>query len=180
MRRRLPTAEEAMRILGEKRTRPPRRSPPNAGRSLRPLLKSLDERFGQGPGALAARWREIVGEREAAVTEPVRLTKSGVLELRVRTSAATVIQHQAPEIMARVNLFLGAGTVTRLRIVQGPVRATAAGPSPAQAAQARRRASGPLDAAAEASLAAGLEKAPEGLRTALLRLGRAVGRNRTP
>jgi hypothetical protein len=179
MARRLPTNEEALRILGQKRSRPLRRAPPNAGRALRPLLKTLDERFGQGPGALAARWREIVGEREAAVTEPVRLTKTGVLELRVASSSATVIQHQAPEIMARVNLFLGPGAVTKLRIVQGPVRTAARGPTPAQAAQARRRAR-PLDAAAEAELAEGVAEAPESLRDALLKLGRAVRRAQGP
>jgi hypothetical protein len=173
MRRRLPSADETLRILAEKRSRPARKAPPNAGRALRPLLKSLDERFGQGPGALVARWREIVGEREAAVTEPVRLTKAGVLELRVRTSSATVIQHQAPEILARVNLFLGAGTVSKLRIIQGPVRTAPRGPTPAQAALARRRAP-PLDAAAEARLAEGVAKAPETLKASLLKLGRAI------
>ena len=61
MPRRLPSADEALRILAEKRSKPLRRYTPPAGRSLRPLLKQLDERFGQGPGALAARWREIVG-----------------------------------------------------------------------------------------------------------------------
>ena len=181
MARRLPTAEEAARILGAKRSRPARKAPPNAGRALRPLLKQLDARFGQGPGALAARWREIVGEREAAVTEPVRLTKSGVLELRVRSSSAPMIQHQAPEILARVNLFLGTGAVEKLRIVQGPVRTLPRGPSPAQAALARRR-TAPLDAAAEARLTEAVQAAPEGLKDALLALGRGVARStgRTP
>ncbi|MBW3617758.1 MAG: DUF721 domain-containing protein [Proteobacteria bacterium] len=175
MARRLPSPEEAMRILREKRTRPQRRPPPPMGRSLRPLIKQLDERFGSGPGALQARWREIVGEREAAVTEPVRLSRAGVLELRVRSSSATVIQHQAPEILARVNLFLGPGSVDRLRIVQGPVKAAPAGPTPAQAAKARRR-TAPLDAAVEARLAAEVSEASPKLREALLRLGRAVER----
>jgi hypothetical protein len=181
MSRRLPDADEALRILARKRSKPVRRYTPQAGRSLRPLLKQLDERFGQGPGALAARWREIVGEREAAVTEPVRLTKTGVLELRVRSSSAPMIQHQAPEILARVNLFLGAGAVSKLRIVQGPVRSTPRGPTPAQAALARRRAA-PLDAAAEADLAKAVDTAPEALRPALLALGRGVARatGRTP
>jgi hypothetical protein len=181
MARRLPSADEALRILGKKRTRPARKAPPNAARALRPLLKQLDQRFGQGPGALAARWREIVGEREAAVTEPVRLTKTGVLELRVRSSSAPMIQHQAGEILARVNLFLGAGTVSKLRIVQGPVRTQPRGPTPAQAALQRRRAA-PLDAGAEARLADAVEAAPEALRPALLALGRGVARStgRTP
>jgi len=181
MPRRLPDPDEALRILAAKRTKPVRRAAPNAGRKLRPLLKQLDERFGQGPGALAARWREIVGEREAAVTEPVRLTKTGVLELRVRTSSALTVQHQAAEIMARVNLFLGPGSVSKLRIVQGPVRSASRGPTPAQAAMARRR-QAPLDAAAEARLAEAVQAAPERLRPALLALGRGVARSsgRTP
>ncbi|MBW3560853.1 MAG: DUF721 domain-containing protein [Proteobacteria bacterium] len=180
MARRLPSPEEAMRILREKRTRPQRRPPPPMGRSLRPLIKQLDERFGSGPGALQARWREIAGDRLAAFTEPVKLSKprggaAAALELRVQGPAAALVQHQAPEILARVNLFLGPGSVDRLRIVQGPVKAAPAGPTPAQAAKARRR-TAPLDAGVEARLAAEVSEAPPKLREALLRLGRAVER----
>jgi hypothetical protein len=144
------------------------------------LLKTLDERFGAGPGALQARWREIAGERLAAFTEPVKLTKprgggAAALELRVQGPAAALVQHQGPEILARVNLFLGPGSVDRLRIVQGPVRTAPAGPTPAQAAKARRR-KAPLDAGAEARLQAEVAEAPEDLRAALLELGRAVER----
>jgi len=159
-----------------------RRPPPPVGRSLQPFLRKLDERFGQGPGALQARWREIAGERVAAFTEPVKLTKprgsgGAALELRVQGPAAALIQHQGPEILARVNLFLGPGAVEKLRIVQGPVRTRAVGPTPAQSAKARRR-SGPLDAGTEARLAAETAAAPDGLRDALLQLGRAVERSR--
>ena len=182
MARRLPTADEALRILAARRTRPIRRPPPPAGRALRKFVKELDERFGAGPGALQARWKEVAGERLAAVSEPMKLTRprgggGGVLELRVQGPMATLVQHQAPEILARVNLFLGAGSVEKLRIVQGPVRPLAAGPSPAQAAKARRR-KGPLDAGVEAELAAGVAGAPDNLKQALLELGRAVERAR--
>ncbi|HWE44688.1 MAG TPA: DciA family protein, partial [Caulobacteraceae bacterium] len=108
--RRLPTPEETRRILAEKRTRPPRRPPPVAGRTLAPLIKALDARFGQGPEGLKARWREIAGEALAARTEPARLSKprnggGAVLELKVDGPAAALIQHRASEILARVNLF---------------------------------------------------------------------------
>jgi hypothetical protein len=180
MTRRLPSEEEAVRILAAKRTRRMPRPPPPGGRSLGPLIKALDERFGQGPDLLRARWREIVGEALAARTEPVKLTKprgggGGVLELKVDGPAAALIQHQAPDILARVNLFLGAGAVVRLRVVQGPVRRVVADQGPAKAAQARRRRAQPLDAAAEAELDAGLARAADGpLKTALRRLGREV------
>lgn len=180
MPRRLPSADEAALILAAKRTRPVRRAAPPAGRALTGLMKTLDERFGKGPEALAARWREIVGDPLAGHSEPVKLSKprngaGGVLELKVDGPVAALIQHQAPDILARVNLMLGAGQVAKLRIVQGVVRRPAAARGAAQAAQARRQRVQPLDAAAEAELEAGLAKAEdEGLKTALRRLGREV------
>ena len=183
MARQLPTAEEAAQILARRRSRPPRRPPAPAGRALSKYLAELEARFGPGAGPLTTRWREIVGEALARRTEPVKLVKprgggGSVLELRVDGPAAALIQHQAPDILARVNLFLGAGAVARLRIVQGPVRASAAAAGPAAAAKARRRASGPLDAADEAALAESLAKAPDGpLKASLLKLGRAVIRH---
>lgn len=179
MRRPLPSLDEARQILAAKRTRPIRRVAPTAGRALTSLIKTLDERFGQGPEGLKARWREVVGEALAARTEPVKLTKgrngaAGALELKVDGPAATLIQHQAADILARVNLFLGAGTVDRLRIVQGVVRRPAA-PAQVKAGQARRRKAQPLDAAAEAELEAGLARGDNPALTAALRhLGREI------
>lgn len=170
----LPDARETAEILRWRRSRPARRAPPAAGRSLSKFLKPLEERFGQGAQGLATRWREIVGETLARRTEPVKVTKPrgggpGALEIRVDGPAAAFIQHQAPEILERVNLFLGANTVNKLRIVQGPVK-TAAAP------KVRRRPP-PLDAAKEAELARSLSEAPDGpLKASLLKLGRAVMR----
>ncbi|WP_091737200.1 DUF721 domain-containing protein [Phenylobacterium immobile] len=173
MSRRLPTMEEAAQILAARRTRPPARPPPPAGRKLAGLMRELDARFGKGPGALIARWREIVGPDIARRTEPVKLTKGRgdaptILEIRVAGAAAAIIQHQGQEILERVNLFLGAGSVGKLRIVQGPLR---------RAPEARSivRRSPPLDAAAEAELAASLANQPDGpLKERLAALGRGV------
>ncbi len=140
-----------------------------------PTLRALDARFGHGADALKARWREIVGEGCARRTEPVRLTTSrggagGSLEIRVDGPAATLIQHQAADILARVNLFMGARTVERLRIVQGPLRR-----QPRAKTLERARSKGPLDAAVEQDLAQSLAKLPDGpLKSALTRLGREV------
>ena len=106
MPRPLPTPAEAAEILARKRTRPQRRPPPVAGRGLSKLLKELDAKYGQGPGALQARWREIVGVELAKRTEPVKLTKPrgggpGALEIRVAGASAALIQHQAHEIHDR-------------------------------------------------------------------------------
>lgn len=174
-RRDLPTHDEALAILARKRTRPQRRPPPPLSRAVTRTLRPFDKQFGQGSGALEARWREVVGPEIARRTEPVKLTRGrnggpSSLEIRVAGPAAAIIQHQAQEILARVNLFLGAEAVQKLRIVQGPLRRKAepAAPKP------RRRAA-PLDAAAEAGLEKGLAAAPDGkLKDALLALGRGV------
>ena len=177
MPRPLPTPAEAAAILARKRTRPQHRPPPVAGRGLSKLLKELDAKYGQGPGALQARWREIVGADIAKRTEPVKLTKPrgggpGALEIRVAGASAALIQHQAPEIVARVNLFLGEGAVNKLRIVQGPLRAAAL-PN----AKPTRKRVAPLDAAQEAALARGMDGVPDSpLKAALLSLGRGVMR----
>jgi len=88
----------------------------------------------------------------------------------VAGAAAAIIQHQAHDILARVNLFLGADAVQKLRIVQGPLR-----PAADKAAPPPRRRAAPLDAAQEARLAEALADAPEGkLKEALAKLGRGV------
>jgi hypothetical protein len=179
-RRPLPSIAEAADILARKRTRPPRRPAPPVGKSLAGYMKTLEARFGQagpGPKLLIERWREIAGEVLARRSEPVKLVRprkdsGAILEIRVDGPAAALIQHQTADILARVNLTLGAGAVEKLRIVQGPVRAPAAAPKPAG-----RKRQAPLDAAVEAELEKGLEDAPEGpLKAALLRLGREVAK----
>jgi hypothetical protein len=179
MVRQLPTPAETARILAEKRSRPARRPPPPAGRALKGALKDLEGKFGKGSEGLKARWSEIVGQALARRSEPVKVTSPrsggpGSLEIRVDGPSATIIQHQAGEILGRVNLFLGPGAVDRLRIVQGPLRnPRLAGP------KARPRPRGPLDAARERELEASLADIPDGpLKESLRRLGREVMRER--
>jgi len=175
MRRPLPTDAEVREILSRRRTRPAPRPAPKAGRALQGLIKELDAKFGRGAGALEARWREIVGDRLARVTRPQKLTRGragagGALELRVAGAAALLVQHQSEEILQRVNLFLGAGSVDKLRIAQGPVKPLSDLPAPPR----RKAAVAPLPAHQEAELKAGVADAADALKGPLERLGRAV------
>lgn len=175
MRRPLPTDAEAREILSRRRTRPAPRPAPKAGRALQGLIKELDSKFGRGASALEPRWTEIVGERLARVTRPQKLSKGrggagGVLELRVAGPAALLVQHQSEDILQRVNLFLGPGSVEKLRIAQGPVKP----PVSLSAPPRRRPAPAPLPAGQEAELKAAVADAPDSLRGALEQLGRAV------
>lgn len=185
MRRRLPTPEETVRILAEKRTRPPARPPAPAGRKLAPLLRGLEEQFGKGEGALRARWREIAGDALAPHSEPLKVIRNrvaggGTLQLKVAGPMAALVQHQAPDILARANLVLGTGAVDKLRIVQGPVKPPVLPVDSGAKVRARRARIRPLDAAEEARLEAALAEAPDGrLKGALRSLGREVLRRRS-
>ena len=182
MARSLPTLEEAARILVRKRTRPPRRPPPAAGRAVTRAIKGLDARFGQGVDGLAARWTEVVGKALSARSEPGRLIRSklkvgAILELRVEGPSSVLIQHQARDIVERVNMFLGAGAVNGLRIVQRPL--TKAKPGETVAARTLRfRGKAPLDVRDERRLTDDLAGFSDGpLKRALHRLGREVLRD---
>jgi hypothetical protein len=184
MSRRLPSAQETVRILATLRTRPAPGPPPSAGRALRATLRGLDTRFGKGMDGLKARWREIVGPELSRRTEPSKLVRNraggpAALELRVEGPSAAIIQHRVGDIVDRVNLFLGSGSVDRLRIVQGPLRGAAKQAAAVMAP--RRRLAAPMDAAAEQALAESLARFPEGpLKAALTRLGREVLRAAPP
>lgn len=113
---------------------------------------------------LRAEWPRIAGEEMAAVSMPEKLA-SGVLQLRAESAAALMIQHQERQLLERINGYLGAGAVQRLRLIQGPVARPVAKPAPAARA--------PID---DTALRERLETEIEdpGLRAALLGLGRAV------
>jgi hypothetical protein len=70
---------------------------------------------------LKAEWAAIVGPDWAEVSWPATLGRDGALKLRVRPGAALELQHRAPLIIERVNLFFGRAVVTRLALVQGPL-----------------------------------------------------------
>jgi hypothetical protein len=112
-------------------------------------------------------WPAIVGTDWAAVSWPTAVTRDGCLTLRTTAVAALELQHRAPLLIERVNVFLGRPAVTRLILVQGPLPLPAAPSS-----------SSPPPTLACGEAAALDERVSDitdpGLRTALARLGRAV------
>jgi hypothetical protein len=126
----------------------------------------------RGGGILArlkAEWPAVIGAELAAASWPDRLSRDGVLRLRVAGTLAPDLQHRAPLLIERINLYFGRSAISRLALVQAslplpsaPAR-RAQPPLPASEAQALDR---QLDAVAD----------PE-LRAALARLGRLVAAN---
>ena len=85
-------------------------------------------RFGFVQSSIVSRWREIVGQRYAAVSEPESIRfppgkkSAGTLTLVVEGAHAPMLQHVAPAIQERVNQFFGYEAVARVAIRQGLVQ----------------------------------------------------------
>jgi hypothetical protein len=122
-----------------------------------------------GGGVLArlkADWPAVIGAETAAATWPQALGRDGALKLRV-AAAALELQHRAPLLIERINLYLGRPAISRLVFVQGPLPLA---PPPVK----RRPAPEPgaeEEAAIERQIAA---IGDSELKDALIRLGKAV------
>ncbi len=136
-------------------------------RVARPVLG----RQGQAAAQVFGRWPEIVGPSLAAVSAPEKVQRArgngggATLYLRVSSgAAAAMIQPQTPQILQRVNAYLGPGAVKHIKVTQGPLSLIPRRPAP--------RASVPLNdadiAAAEETLT---QVGSEPVRHALARLG---------
>jgi hypothetical protein len=182
--------EMAIELLRRTETSIPRARAMTRWRGKRPwsspladfVDKALDPvlaKQGFGQSDVILHWEEIVGDRLARVSAPLRISwpargakhnpvapaEPGLLELRVEGAFALEIQHLAPIILERVNVHLGWRCVGRLQIRQGPIGLNKPG----------RVTKGAPDANAleQASLAS--EKIlDEPLRDALTRFGAAV------
>lgn len=112
---------EALARLAEVRAQPAvRRHARPFGHALARALAPILKQAGPSPETLASRWPEIVGQRLASVTSPIRVSKSkagGVLHLRATSAAAAMVQHAQEHIMERVNLASGS-QIKSIRIVQ--------------------------------------------------------------
>ncbi len=152
-----------------------RRGPVALGELIGKVIDPVTKRRGFVTTDLIGAWPEIVGARFADCTRPEKIVwprgeemegAPALLVIRVDGPRAIFVQHEAGQIVERVNAFLGYGAIGHLRIIQAPVSAKGI----AEAAAERQ-----LSAAAETQLAetlAALED--DSLRTALDRLGRGV------
>ncbi|POR49685.1 DUF721 domain-containing protein [Bosea psychrotolerans] len=127
--------------------------------------------------AIVSLWSEIVGERLAARSRPLKIdwprrrpapgetSDPATMVVRVEGAFALEMQQLAPLVLERVNTHLGWRAVGKLVLKQGPVEAPVTrqpppAPDPATVARVAQQVSGITD--------------PE-LRAALERLGRSVG-----
>ena len=136
---------------------------PRSIASLVPVVTRAAFRRGT-PGAyqVLEAWPAIVGPMLAAVTQP-RAMGRGTLTIACAGPVAMELQHLSPELLQRINRYLGGETVQRLRFVQTLTLPPAAPVKP------------PVPPAIERAVEASVASLPEGpLREALAALGRAV------
>jgi hypothetical protein len=151
-----------------------RRGPVMLAELVGRILDPVTKKRGFGTTDVIAAWPEIVGQGFADCTRPEKIIwprgedmegAPALLVLRVDGPRAIFVQHEAAQIIERVNAFLGYGAIGHIRIIQAPVKVALA-----EAAKDEH-----LDPEAEARLAQTIAAVPdEGLRAALDRLGRGV------
>lgn len=130
--------------------------------------------------AIVSLWPEIVGERLAARTRPLKIdwprrrpapgdvSDPATLVVRVEGAFALDMQQLAPLVLERVNTHLGWRAVGKIVLKQGPVEAPAVPAPPPKP-----------DAAVVAEVARQVGKIEnDGLRAALERLGQSVAMRR--
>jgi hypothetical protein len=147
--------------------------------AIDPILR----RQGFGQSDLVLFWDDIVGERLAAVSQPVKVqwpaskrdraadngSAPATLVVRVETGFALELQHLAPIVIERVNAHFGWRCISRLLLKQGPIAA----PPPAR--HGVRLLNKDAETGAETIVGNGVVYEP--LRLALIRLGaRALAR----
>src|SRR5258707_332929 len=128
------------------------------GRAASPLAGPIVARHGGSVLArLKADWPVVVGADLAIATWPQALARDGVLKLRVAAAVALELQHRAPLLIERINLYLGPPAITRLVLLQGPLPLPAPprrAPSPPPSAEEADAIDPPLESVSDPELRA--------------------------
>lgn len=139
------------------------------------VLDPLTARRGHATANLMAGWADIVGPRYADWSRPQHIrwprgsgteNAPAVLIVRAEGPRAIFLQHEAGQIIERVNAFFGYAAIGELRIVQAPVANAPSNKAPASN-RPEPEVEGRLDA-----ITAAVDD--DQLRSALKRLGRGV------
>lgn len=162
-----PNAEAAAaQALARRRGRSCAPPAPRAAKSVAALLKPLLRETGMGLNELKRRWVEVAGESFSRAT-PEKLA-GGVLTLKVPGALAPFLQQQTPLLIDRLKT---AGA--KVRSVRLEQRTAAARTAPGNLVPLSKA----LTSAEESALAQALDPVGDpGLKSALMRLGRAVKR----
>ncbi len=112
-------------------TRPYERPRGGDARAISDLVPEIGRtafrKFGFIQSSVVSRWREIVGERLADVTQPAMIRfpagqkAGGTLHLTISGAHAPMLQHVAPDLITAVNRFFGYAAIAQVRMTHGHV-----------------------------------------------------------
>ena len=121
--------------------RPYERPRGGEARSIADLVPEIGRtafrKFGFIQSSVVSRWREIVGEKLADVTQPAMIRfpvgqkAGGTLHLTISGAHAPMLQHVAPDLIAAVNRFFGYAAIAHVRMTHGHVTPAPAVQQPA-------------------------------------------------
>ncbi len=175
--------KERMKIakwLETRRGKPQYRPPPQAARAVARVVKPLSKKFSGHKSAaqLLPHWPTIIGQKWAKFSRPEKFAgdKNGkTLIISAPGPASALIMANAGPILERVNLFMGEGSVTNLRVIQKKMN------SAVQSNLDKNPALRGLSPLEENALKAGLDHIQEeDLKKALSDLGRYILQKNTP
>lgn len=119
------------RPAGGRKTAPVERERGGPARAIADLIPTIGgaafRKFGFIQASLVTRWRDIVGDRLADVTEPAMIRfpvgqkAGGTLHLTISGAHAPMLQHVEPDLIAAVNRFFGYAAIARVKMTQGQV-----------------------------------------------------------
>lgn len=137
------------------------------GRVVKPLVKDRPLAETQ----LLLDWPSIVGEELAALARPLKVRfdrpaerLGGVLELACDGGAALELQHRAPQLIERINAWLGYPAIARLRLRQVERSVAAAGATSRPKARRKPEPAAPLPTTGDAGLDEALTRLRDALR----------------
>jgi hypothetical protein len=140
---------------------------------FRSLTGTIFQKHGFAQADVLSHWRDIMGVELANLCMPerIRWPKAGdlsggrgaTLSVKAHAGEALTVQHAVPQMLERLNGFLGHGAITKIKITPGHSPRKPATPAKPDLPPSPRLLT---------SLA---QIADQGLQAALLRLGTAVG-----
>jgi hypothetical protein len=93
-----------------------------AGETVLGEAKSAFARAGFPDPTLVLRWATIAGPAIARIAQPVKWQEGkegATITLKCEAGAAVLLQHETRALIERLNAYLGAGRVARLKLVPG-------------------------------------------------------------
>ena len=96
-----------------------------SGRSLAQILPKITREafrdLGFYQASILTQWSDIVGDELAARSCPEKVSREGVLTLRVEGSFALEFQYKEPQLLERIATHFGYRAITRISLRQGPM-----------------------------------------------------------